>query len=81
MHIFFTSALVGGDWSASRPCHFIPRETAPRTHLLGGWLNPRTGLDNMENREFFILLGPERRHLGRPARSHSSHGYTPKTPN
>jgi hypothetical protein len=24
IHIFLTSALVGGEWSASRPCRFTP---------------------------------------------------------
>jgi hypothetical protein len=24
IHIFFTSALVGGEWSASSPCRFTP---------------------------------------------------------
>jgi len=27
-----TSALDGGEWSASRPDHFTPRERAPGTH-------------------------------------------------
>jgi hypothetical protein len=27
--VFFTSALDGGEWSASRPCLFIPGETGP----------------------------------------------------
>jgi hypothetical protein len=30
MNIFLTSALVGGEWSASRPCRFTPGERAPR---------------------------------------------------
>jgi hypothetical protein len=28
---FLTSAIDGGEWSASRPCHFIPGEGAPGT--------------------------------------------------
>jgi hypothetical protein len=28
-HIFLTLALVGGEWSASRPSHFTPLERAP----------------------------------------------------
>jgi hypothetical protein len=28
MHVFLTSALVGGDWSASRPGRFTPGEGA-----------------------------------------------------
>jgi hypothetical protein len=33
-----TSALDGGERSASRPSHFTPRETAPGTHWVGGWV-------------------------------------------
>jgi hypothetical protein len=35
------SALDGGKWSASRPCRFTPRERAPGTHWIGGWMGPR----------------------------------------
>jgi hypothetical protein len=27
IHIFLTSALAGGEWSASRPCRFTPGES------------------------------------------------------
>jgi len=30
-----TSALDGGEWSASRPGHFTPRERAPGAHWIG----------------------------------------------
>jgi hypothetical protein len=46
--IFLTSALVGGQWPASRPCRFTPGERAPGTHFIGGWVDPRAGLDDME---------------------------------
>jgi hypothetical protein len=39
IHIFFTFALVGGEWSASRPYRFTPGEEPPV---------PRAGLDDME---------------------------------
>jgi hypothetical protein len=39
------SALDGGEWSDSRPGRFIPRERAPGTHWIGGWVDPRTVLD------------------------------------
>jgi hypothetical protein len=35
-----TSALDGSEWSASRPGRFTPRETAPGTHWIGGWMGP-----------------------------------------
>jgi hypothetical protein len=40
-----TSAQEGGEWSASRPDRFIPRERAPGTHLIGGWVGPTAVLD------------------------------------
>jgi hypothetical protein len=49
IHIFLTSALVGGEWSSSRPGRFTLRERAPGTHCIGGWVDPRAGLDKMEN--------------------------------
>jgi hypothetical protein len=38
-----TSTLDGGEWSASRPGRFNPRERAPDTHRIGGWVGPRAG--------------------------------------
>jgi hypothetical protein len=35
---FHTSALDGGEWSASRPCRFTNGERAPGTHWIGGWV-------------------------------------------
>jgi hypothetical protein len=40
-HVFLTSVIVGGEWSASRPDRFIPRERAPGTHWIGSWVDPR----------------------------------------
>jgi hypothetical protein len=47
IHIFLTSALVGGEWSASRPCHFTPGKEAPAPigYEVG---DPRAGLDDMK---------------------------------
>jgi hypothetical protein len=64
MHIFFTLALAGGEWSASRPGRFTPGERAPGTHWIGGWVDPRAGLDNVEKRKFFTLPGLELQPLG-----------------
>jgi hypothetical protein len=71
IHIFFTSALVGGERSVSRPGRFIPRESAPGTHSMGGWVGPRAGLDVVEKRNFLFLPGLELRPLRRPVRSQS----------
>jgi hypothetical protein len=42
IHIFLTSALVGGEWSASRPGRFTRGERAPGTHWIGGWVDPQS---------------------------------------
>jgi len=44
---FLTSALDGGDLSASRSDRFTPKERAPDTHWIGGWVDPRTVLDTV----------------------------------
>jgi hypothetical protein len=66
IHICLTSALAGGEWSASRP-----GERAPDTHWIGVWVDPRADLDDVEKRKFLTLPGLELRPLGRPARSQS----------
>jgi hypothetical protein len=63
-----TSALVGGEWSASRPNRFTPGERALGTHWIDGWVGPRAGLDDVEKRKFLALPGLELQPLGRPAR-------------
>jgi hypothetical protein len=55
IHIFLTSALVGGEWSASRPGRFTPG-----THFIGGWVDPRAGLDDME--KYVYIHSPIRLH-------------------
>jgi hypothetical protein len=57
IHIFLTSALAGGEWSASRPCRFTPGESSPGIHWIGGWVDPRADLDDMEKRKFLTLPG------------------------
>jgi hypothetical protein len=39
---FLTSAVVGSEWSASRPDCFTPEEGTPCAHLIGGWVGPRS---------------------------------------
>jgi hypothetical protein len=46
-----TSALDGGEWSASRPGRFTPKERASGTHWIGGWMGPRAVLDAMVKRK------------------------------
>jgi hypothetical protein len=66
IHIFLTSAQAGGEWSASLPGRFTPS-----THWIGGWMDPRAGLDNVEKRKFLTLPGLELRPLSHPAHSQS----------
>jgi hypothetical protein len=71
IHIFLTSALVGGEWLVSLPDRFTPGERAPGTHWTGGWVDPRDGLDDLEKKKFLSLSGLEVCPLCRPARSQS----------
>jgi hypothetical protein len=68
---FLSTALARGEWLASRLCRFTHEERAHGTQWIGGWVDPRAGLDDVENRKFFTLPGLELRPLGRPARSQS----------
>jgi len=46
-----TSALDAGEWSASRPGRFTPRERVRGTHWIGDWVGPTTGLDAVVKRK------------------------------
>jgi hypothetical protein len=35
---------------------YIPEERAPGTHWIGGWVGPKSGLDDVEKRKAFLLL-------------------------
>jgi hypothetical protein len=59
IEIFLTSALVGNEWSAS----------SAGVHWVGGWVDPRAGLDEVENRKLLTLSGLEVRSLACPSRS------------
>jgi hypothetical protein len=55
--VFLTSALVWGEWSASRPSRFTPAEKAPCINWIWGWVSPRAGVDDEKRK--LILLGLE----------------------
>jgi hypothetical protein len=57
--------------SALRPDRFTPEERVPGTHWIGGWVDPRASVDDVEKRKFLTLLGLELRPLSRPARNQS----------
>jgi hypothetical protein len=59
--IFLTSALVGGEWSASGLGHYTCG-----THWIGGWVGPRADLDAVEKRKILSLPGIEIQPLGHP---------------
>jgi hypothetical protein len=46
-----TSALDGGELSASRHGSFTPRKRAPGTHWIGGWVGSRAFLDAVVKRK------------------------------
>jgi hypothetical protein len=57
IHVFLTSALVRGKWSASRLCCFTLGERAPCTHWIGGWVDPTDGLNDMDKYKFLTVPG------------------------
>jgi hypothetical protein len=75
IHGFETSALVGGEWSPSHP-----GPLTPGSHWIGGWMGPRTGLEDMENRKFLPLRELELQCLGRPARTQLLYRLTMRYP-
>jgi hypothetical protein len=54
--IFLTSALVGVEWSASRPGRFIPGYVASGILCIGGRVGPRAGMNYVEKIKFMTLL-------------------------
>jgi hypothetical protein len=46
-----TLALDVGEWSASRPGRFTHREGALGTRWIGGWVDPRAGLEAVVKRK------------------------------
>jgi hypothetical protein len=38
------------------PQPVYPQEKTPGTHWIGGWVDPRAGLNDMEKRKFLTLL-------------------------
>jgi len=45
LHAFLNPALDGGERSASHPGLSTPRERAPGTHWIGGWVGHRAVID------------------------------------
>jgi hypothetical protein len=56
----FLDLSISWRWVVSfTPRPLYPRERAPGTHWIGGWVGPRAGLDDMEKRKFLTLPGLE----------------------
>jgi hypothetical protein len=53
------------------PRPLYPPGKAHFTHWIGGWVGPRTGLDDVEKRKLLTLPGLALRPLGYPAHSQS----------
>jgi hypothetical protein len=51
LHAFLSSVLDGGEFSASHTGRFTPRERAPGTHWIEGWVGPRAGLNTVVKRK------------------------------
>jgi hypothetical protein len=67
LHVFLISALDEGEWLASRPGRFTPRERAAGTHQVRGWVSPRASLDMVSKSQPVI----EPRSSDRPVRGQS----------
>jgi hypothetical protein len=57
---FLTTALDGGEWSASRPCRFTHG-----AHWIGGWVSPRVSLDTLKKRRILHCQEPNPGRLAR----------------
>jgi hypothetical protein len=68
LHEFLTSALDGGERSASGPGRFTPEMEAPGTYWIGGWVGPTAGLDAVVKRKKFHNFLCRELNPGRPAR-------------
>jgi hypothetical protein len=71
INVCFTSALVGGEWSVSRPDCFTPGERASCIHLIKGSMGPKASFDAVEKITFLTSSKIKPRPLGRPASSQS----------
>jgi len=52
MDACLTLALDGGEWSVACPSCFTPRERAPSTCWIRGWVGPTAVLDMVVKRKF-----------------------------
>jgi hypothetical protein len=62
--------------ASSYTAYVIARERVPGTHWIGGWVDPRAGLDDVKNRIFLPIPGLELQPLSCLAHSQSLHGLS-----
>jgi len=55
-HSFLNAPLDRHKWSMSRPDRLTPGERAPDTSLIELWVEPRDGLDVLENQNNLLTL-------------------------
>jgi hypothetical protein len=66
----FLDLGTGWRWVVNfTPRPLYPRGNSPGAHWIGGWVDLKAGLDDLEKRKFLTLPGLELRPLDRPARS------------
>jgi hypothetical protein len=56
LYLFLTSALYGGEWSASRSGRLLLSEKSPEIHCVGGWMSLTAGLDVLDTRKISFPL-------------------------
>jgi hypothetical protein len=49
----------------------LPLGRVPGTHWIGGWVDPRASLDDLEKRKYLTLSGLKLQPLSHPAQSQS----------
>jgi hypothetical protein len=67
LHAFLTSTLNGSNWSASYIGHLTPGKSLSSTHWIGGWLDPRAGLDATVKRKKSLPFSCLESNPGHPA--------------
>jgi hypothetical protein len=64
----FLDLGISWRWVVSfTPQPLYPQGKIPGTHWIGGWVDPRAGMDDVKKRKFLTLLEHELRSLGCPA--------------
>jgi hypothetical protein len=78
-HSFSTSALDGGEWSASRSGRSLPPGKGPPVPIVqeAGWAPEPVWTQRLEEELSFLCQGSKPRSPGRPVRSQTLHWVTP----